>query len=68
MKRKECYKCRFYQGIDRAGDFFQGVYSVTGCEIIIDCVTPKNSGFANSALKNRNNDCPDFKKIKWWRR
>ena len=68
MKKIECRKCRFYKGRDVKELLFPLTGYTQGCEIIIDCVIPKNSGFANSRLKNEKNDCPDFKRFQWWRR
>lgn len=66
MKKVECRKCRFYKGRDVKEFYFPLVTKHD--RIVIDCVIPKLSGFANSRLKNEKNDCPDFKKFQWWRR
>jgi len=68
MKKIECRKCRFYKGRNMVTNYFPLAGYGEGDEIIIDCVIPKKSGFANSRLKNEKNDCPDFKKFQWWRR
>ena len=65
MKKVECIECRFYQGRDRAEEFFPGSSNIEGCEIVIDCVRSP-SGFGNSCMKNVDKDCSDFKKKRFW--
>lgn len=65
MKKVECRKCRFYKGENQVHSVFP---LASGMSIIIDCIVPKKSGYSNSRLVNKNNDCPDFKKFEWWRK
>ena len=63
-KKVFCNKCRFHQPDATLKQFFP---LANECGIIkVDCVVPGISGFANSELKNENNDCEWYRKKRWW--
>lgn len=62
-KKVFCNKCRFHQPEAAVEQFFP---LAKGTNITIDCVVPEISGFANSELKNENNDCEWYRKKRWW--
>ena len=68
MRKIYCKDCKFYQGRDTKELNFPLAGYTQGCEIIIDCVIPKISGFGNSKLVNVNNDCMNFKRKRWWKK
>lgn len=69
MKKVNCKNCRWFRATDVAVNYFPALAEAPrGCDVIIDCVKPKASGFANSKLKNENNDCDWYNRKHWWHR